>query len=112
MNRKHALFVCSANLQRSPTAENIFQNWKGKWEAKSAGTMPYLNRQPITQHLIDWADIIIVMETHHADYIQSKFKVDSNKVKVLNIPDIYLRDDPELIRELKKQVIPLLASHT
>ena len=74
--------------------------------------MPYVNRQPITQHLIDWADIIIVMESHHADYIQSNFKVDQKKVKVLNIPDIYLRDDPQLIRELKKQVIPLLSSHT
>jgi predicted protein tyrosine phosphatase len=111
LNRNHALFVCSANLQRSPTAEKIFQDWKGKWETKSAGTTPYMFRQPITQNLIDWADVIIVMESHHADYIQSKFKVDQKKIKVLNIPDIYLRDDPELILELKKQVTPLLTSH-
>jgi predicted protein tyrosine phosphatase len=74
--------------------------------------MPYMNREPLSQHLIDWADLIIVMESHHANYIHSKFKVDQKKVKVLNIPDIYLRDDPELIRELKKQVIPLLTSLT
>ena len=111
MTRKHhALFVCSANLQRSPTAERAFQNWKDMWETKSAGTMPVEYGQPLTQELIDWADVIIVMETHHAGYILSNFQTDRTKIKVLDIPDMYYRDDPELIRQLERKVSPVLQS--
>jgi predicted protein tyrosine phosphatase len=108
--KHHALFVCSANLQRSPTAERAFQNWKNVWETKSAGTMPVENGQSLTQELIDWADVIIVMESHHAGYILSNFQTDRTKIKVLDIADVYYRDDPELIRQLEMKVTPILQS--
>jgi predicted protein tyrosine phosphatase len=108
--KHHALFVCSANLQRSPTAERAFQNWKNVWETKSAGTMPVENGQSLTQELIDWADVIIVMESHHAGYILSNFQTDRTKIKVLDIADVYYCDDPELIRQLEMKVTPILQS--
>jgi predicted protein tyrosine phosphatase len=103
-----ALFVCTANLQRSPTAEDLFQSWKGVWHTESAETMPFLGRNHLTQQLVDRADLIIVMESHHAECIQTHFKTDPGKIRVLNIPDRYLRDDPELVKELKNKVTPIL----
>jgi len=110
MKKQHVLFVCSANLQRSPTAEKVFQNWQGVWESKSAGTMPLRNRRPLTQELIDWADVIIVMEPHHARHILTNFQTEHSKIRILEIPDTYYRDDPELIQQLKLKVIPILES--
>jgi len=102
------LFVCSGNLDRSPTAERLFQNWMGWWEAKSAGTMLSLARNPLTQELIDWADLVLVMEPMHAESIQAYFNCNPSKVRVLDIADIYVRDDPELVHELEMKVPPLL----
>jgi len=101
---KKALFVCTANLQRSPTAEDLFQRWKGVWETKSAGIAPNPGRNALSQKLIDWADVIIVMESIHNQYIQAHFKRAKNKIHVLNIADRYFRDDPALKRELQKNV--------
>lgn len=97
-----------ANLQRSPTAERLFQGWKGIWEAKSAGITPVPQGNALTQELIDWADIIIVMEPIHSQYIHAHFRCSPDKIRILNIADIYFRDDPELESELRKKVSPLL----
>jgi len=105
---KKVLFVCTANLQRSPTAEDIFQGWKGVWEAKSAGIMPEPGCNSLSQKLIDWADIIIVMETMHSQYIQTHFQRGTGKIQVLGIADRYFRSDPILKGELYKKVPPLL----
>jgi predicted protein tyrosine phosphatase len=102
------LFVCTANLQRSPTAQDLFQNWNGVWQAESAGTIPFPGRNPLTQQQVDWADLIIVMEPHHAEHILTHFKTNPDKIRVLNIADRYFRNDSELIQELKKKVIPIL----
>ncbi len=105
---KRVLFVCTGNLQRSPTAEDRFRNWKGLWETRSAGTEPVSGGIPLTQELVDWADLILCMESEHAEYIKACFKCTPEKLKVLNIADRYFRDDPELIRALERKVIPLL----
>ena len=108
---RKVLFVCTANLQRSPTAENLFQGWKGIWEAKSAGIMPEPKRNPLTQKLIDWADVIVVMEPIHSQYIHAHFKCSPDKIRILNIADRYLRDDPKLISLLSKKVPPILEEY-
>ena len=102
------LFVCTANLQRSPTAEDLFQNWNGVWETKSAGTAPFAGRNRLTQQLVDWADLIIAMEPHHAEHIQTHFRTNPDKIRVLNIRDRYFRNEPELVLELKRKVTPIL----
>ena len=106
--RRNVLFICTANLQRSPTAESLFQNWRGQWETKSAGIRPDPGGFVLTQELIDWADLVIVMEAVHAYYIKSHFMCDPRKLRILGIRDRYYRDDPELIEELKKKVTPIL----
>jgi len=108
LRKPRILFVCSANLQRSPTAEQVFRNLSDEWQTKSAGILPSSGRNPLTQKLIDWADLILVMESQHEEYIHNNFESDADKIKVLDIPDIYARNDPELIQELKKKVLPIL----
>jgi len=105
------LFVCTANLQRSPTAEELFMNWQGKWETKSAGTDPVPGRTPITQELVNWADLIICMEPEHIEFIKSYFNCPGGKLKVLNVEDRYFRNDPELVAELQRRVPQILASY-
>lgn len=107
----NVLFVCSANHDRSPTAERLFQNWDGKWEARSAGVMSSATT-PLTQALIDWADLILVMESIHAGYVDAKFECGSAKVRVLGIEDIYVKGDPNLVRELETKVTPILRSYS
>jgi predicted protein tyrosine phosphatase len=96
------LFVCSANMDRSPTAENFCNKICG-FQAKSAGTATYA-RNRITQDLIEWADTIIAMEEKHKETVIEMFPESRNKIKVLNIPDIYHYEQPELINILQKEL--------
>ena len=64
----------------------------------------------MTQKLIDWADLILVMEPEHAEHIQKSYNSNSDKIRILNIPDVYVRNDPELIQELKKKALPIIES--
>ncbi|RLI42050.1 phosphotyrosine protein phosphatase, partial [Candidatus Bathyarchaeota archaeon] len=54
--------------------------------------------------LIEWADRIFVMEDHHKRAILSICPEAERKIIVLNIPDIYMRNDPELIEILKMKL--------
>ena len=98
------LFVCSENRLRSPTAEAIFQNSPGV-EAISAGTNADAET-PVSGDLIEWADVIFVMENSHRNKIAKKFKalLKGKKLRVLDIPDNYQRMDPDLIKLLKSRV--------
>ena len=97
------LFVCTENLQRSPTSEDLFKDSK-KHDVRSAGTS-YFAIKRINKKDIKWADKIFVMEQHHKNYIEKKFPVSKEKeIIVLNIPDIYYRNDPELINILKEKL--------
>jgi len=107
---RNVLFICTANRQRSPTAESFFQNWGGRWETKSAGINPDQGGTLLTQELVDWADLILAMEAIHAYYVKAHFKCDSSKLRILGIRDRYYRDDPELIQELKEKAAPILDS--
>jgi predicted protein tyrosine phosphatase len=57
------LFVCTANIDRSPTGEDIFKDQSG-FEVKSAGTEIDYATIPISKELIEWTDIIFCMEDH------------------------------------------------
>lgn len=62
----------------------------------------------LTQNLIDWADLILVMEPQHADQIYLHFKCAPDKLRVLGVRNIYPKNDLELVRELQNKVIPIL----
>ena len=101
---KKLLFVCSENKLRSATAEAVFSEYEGV-EAIGAGT----NKDavtPVSGDLIEWADVILVMETMHRDKISAKYKnlLKGKHLVVLDIPDNYQRMQPELIHLLEARV--------
>ena len=97
------LFVCLANMNRSPTAEDVFRGLvksKGKRIRTNSAGLSYLSKQPINNKLAKEADIIFVMEKYMKDQLEQLFRIKPGKIIVLNIPDIYERDDPVLIKIL------------
>jgi predicted protein tyrosine phosphatase len=98
------LFVCTVNRMRSATAHQIFEN-DDRFEVKSAGTDQSANTV-LSLELLDWAESIIVMETHHRNYIRKHFpEIYQNKrIVCLYIPDDYDYMDAELIELLKHKV--------
>jgi predicted protein tyrosine phosphatase len=101
---KNLLFVCSENKLRSATAEAVFSEYEGV-EAIGAGT----NKDavtPVSGDLIEWADVILVMEAMHRDKISAKYKklLKGKQLNVLDIPDNYSRMQLELIHLLEKKV--------
>ena len=98
------LFICSLNAMRSPTAEAVFSQVSGI-EALSAGTERNAEMQ-VSADLIEWAEIILVMETRHRKRLQEHFgsALRDKKLVVLGIADLYRYMDPELVAELKARV--------
>lgn len=102
------LFVGSRNQWRSPTAEELYKNHPNH-NAKSAGTEPSA-RIKITAKLVEWADLIFVMEKRHKQRITDKFPkaVRSKTIIVLDIADDYVYMDGELVESIKISVSPYL----
>lgn len=100
------LFVCSANKHRSKTAEDYFSTLYKDKKFLSAGVNHKICERegttPLTEHLMEWADVVYVMESKHAkiikDFTENKY---FNKIVILNIKDIYKYYQPELINILK-----------
>ncbi len=101
---RRVLFICSQNRFRSPTAEHVFSGWPNI-EVASAGLNDGADN-PVTPELIQWADIIFVMEKAHRNRLSRKFKPHLNRQRVicLNIPDEYEFMDPQLVLLLKNSV--------
>ena len=102
------LFICSQNRLRSPTAETVFGDWPGM-ETASAG----LNRGaevPVSPELLEWADLIFVMETAHRNRLSRRHQefLRGKRVICLNIPDEYDYMQPELVTLLESRVSPHL----
>lgn len=97
------LFVCTANIDRSPTGEDIYKNHPGI-EAKSAGTEIAYADVPISRELIDWADIVFCMEEKHSRAVLRTQPKAAGKIAVLNILDTYYRGHPELVKAIRTRV--------
>ncbi|MDE3106042.1 MAG: low molecular weight protein tyrosine phosphatase family protein [Acidobacteriota bacterium] len=106
------LFVCSRNRLRSPTAEAVFSCQQGI-EAASAGTSADAEAA-LSAELIEWAEIIFVMERVHQRKLLERFGtlLKGKQVVVLGIPDKYKYMDPELVAVLRRRVTPYLKPHT
>jgi predicted protein tyrosine phosphatase len=98
------LFICSRNQWRSKTAEDLFKNTNGL-NVRSAGTASAA-RIRVNDKMIDWAELIFVMEKHHKQLIIQKFPLSSQGKQfiVLDIPDEYQYMDTELIDMLQRGV--------
>lgn len=105
---KKLLFICSQNRLRSPTAEQVFSSYPDL-EVSSAG----LNNGAkvlVSPKLLEWADIIFVMERVHLETLRKKFKpyIRDQQIICLNIPDQYEFMSLNLIELLKRKVHPVL----
>jgi predicted protein tyrosine phosphatase len=101
---RKVLFVCSRNRLRSPTAEQVFAT-RDDLEVASAGT----NRDaetPLSTELIQWADLILVMEKVHRTKVQRDYRkvLDGKRVICLDIPDNYALMDPALVKLLQARL--------
>jgi len=98
------LFVCTGNVDRSRTAEEMFKDING-YEVRSAGTSIAAN-VCLSRELVDWAEIIFVMENKHEKAV---LKLDSEaweKVECLEVPDKFYYNQPELRRLLIEKLRP------
>lgn len=98
---KKALFICSQNRLRSPTAEAVFATWRNV-ETDSAGLAPDATI-PLSSEQIAWADIIFVMEAAHRSKLSKRFgrHLKGKRIVCLAIPDDYAFMDPDLVRLLE-----------
>ncbi|UQO32644.1 low molecular weight protein tyrosine phosphatase family protein [Burkholderia cepacia] len=103
-----ALFVCSRNRLRSPTAEAVFAAWPGV-ETDSAGLAPDADTHVCAEQLA-WADVVFVMERAHKTRLAAQFGtyLRHKKVVCLDIPDRYAYMQPELVTLLERKAGPFL----
>jgi protein-tyrosine phosphatase len=101
--KPHILFVCGKNKWRSPTAERIYRNDQ-RIEVRSSG-MSGKSKHPISHEDVEWADLILIMESSYKSRILGLFR-DSplHEIENLDIPDDYEYMDRELIELLEKRV--------
>ena len=83
--KKHLLFICSSNLDRSPAAEELFKD-SDKYESKSAGVGPFAEKK-VDQDLVEWADIIFVMDEDNVKNLKKNAWI------------VWLNGESEVIRE-------------
>ena len=103
---KRVLFICSQNRLRSLTVEQVFSGRPG-FEVASAG----LNNDAettVSPELLEWADVIFVMERMHRSKLSKKFEthLKSKRIICLDIPDEFDYMDPALVRLLETKVGP------
>jgi predicted protein tyrosine phosphatase len=102
------LFICSKNRLRSPTAEQVFADWPGVSTASAGVNLDADN--PVSPELLEWAELILVMESVHRRKLASKFRRHMADKRVINlgIPDDYAFMQPELVELLKRKVAAYL----
>ena len=86
---QNILFICSANKDRSKTAEDYFSEIYTELNFDSAGTNQRICFQLGTNFIdlaqLDWAYSIFVMEKKHADFVnQFSDREFRNKINILN----------------------------
>jgi predicted protein tyrosine phosphatase len=97
------LVVCGRNKRRSRTAENIFKN-DNRFEIRSAGLSSKSTVQ-INEKLIEWADIIFVMDNGQRNRINNQYQsAHVPNIENLNIKDVYEYLDAELIQLLTVRI--------
>jgi predicted protein tyrosine phosphatase len=103
--REHILFVCTANRDRSPTAEELYRA-DPRYDVRSAGVAPFATVR-VTRDLLLWADRVFVMserDDHHRTAIRMQFPEVDRPVVDLDVPDRWHRGDPDLRRLLRSRL--------
>ena len=111
VSRQRILFVCTANVDRSRTAEDLYAR-DPRYEVLSAGTAAYA-RTPVTREILLWADRVFVMserEDQHRTLIRIRFPDVDRPIVDLDVEDRWHRGDPELIARLARRLRPHLGA--
>jgi predicted protein tyrosine phosphatase len=97
------LFLCNQGENRSKTAAELYSK---KYETESAGIYALNPDNSLTDSLMEWCDIIFVMEDKHINFlVNEKPNYYLNKRVInLKIPDIYSYNQPELKKILRYKV--------
>ncbi len=105
---KRVLFICSQNRLRSPTAEQLYASTV-TLKVRSAGVYSGA-KTLLTVELIEWADVIFVMEKMHKEKLLKLFRYAAKKKQLvcLDIQDKYEYMSPKLIRILTDKLSPYL----
>jgi protein-tyrosine phosphatase len=98
----NVLFICTYNQWRSLTAEKLFANREGV-TVQSAG-IASTARVRVSEKLLNWAELIFVMEPRHQEYIAEVFPsaMKDKEIICLDISSGYRFNDPELIQLLEE----------
>lgn len=102
---KKVLCVCSAGLLRSATLQNMLIKEYG-YNVRNCGTELSYALIPISEALIHWADEIVFV--NKSNYRSVEFdlleqQIDMGNVFILDIPDNYGFNNPELVEICKQQ---------
>jgi len=109
--RERILFVCTANVDRSRTAEDLYRD-DPRYEVRSAGTAPFATT-PLTRDLLQWAERVFVMserQDRHHTQIKLRFPDVDVPVIDLDVEDRWPRGDPELVRRVLRSLRPHLGA--
>ena len=101
---KKVLTVCSAGLLRSATLQNMLIREYG-YNVRNCGTVESYALIPISEALVLWADEIIFVNKENFEHVKKDLEklYVIDKCHILNIPDIYNFNDPELVKICKDQ---------
>lgn len=106
-NTKKVLTVCSAGLLRSATLANFLVK-EYEYNVRNCGTVESYALIPISEALVCWADEIVFVNKENYRQVEKELKDiltedGMKKIKVLDIPDNYMFNDPELLEICKEQ---------
>jgi protein-tyrosine phosphatase len=111
LTRERILFVCTANVDRSRTAEDLYAD-DPRYEVRSAGTAPFATLA-LSRDLLLWADRIFVMNERddaHATLIRMRFPGVDRPIVDLEVEDRWRRGHPDLVSRLRKKLAPHLGA--
>jgi predicted protein tyrosine phosphatase len=101
------LFVCSANLQRSPTAEHVARLMG--YKASSVGSVPFYSPvRLLNRDAIECAEHIVCMQEEHASAVRAMINYYRMQVcgdiEVWDIPDDFSYCEPALIKLIEAKL--------
>lgn len=104
MADSHILFVCTDCRLRSPTAAKIYRR-RPDLEVDCGG-LGDLTKRPVTEEMVEWADIIFVMERRDVERMRGKWPVLVKNKRLINlgVPDEFAYMEGRLVKLLVRRL--------